>query len=289
MRGITTLEQAFGSKLAIVQWYALWGGWKSTFSISDLKQVSDRGYIPMITWEPWAGVAGDPTWNLRSAILSGQNDGYIDAWARGLSAYGLPVLLRFAHEMHNQTYPWAVGINGNTTGEYVEAWRHVRAIFARHKTDNVKWVWNPNTMGTASTSDYLSVYGSLYPGDDLVDWVGLDIYNTGPALDWGAPYWRSFEDVLAEPYKAITAVSTKPLILPELGCAEAGGSKPDWIAHAMSSQVLASFPRLRALVWFDVNKESTWSLASTQASLEAWARAATRQFFALPASSLLVG
>ena len=83
MRGITTLEQAFGSKLAIVQWYALWGGWKSTFSISDLKQVSDRGYIPMITWEPWAGVAGDPTWNLRSAILSGQNDGYIDAWARG--------------------------------------------------------------------------------------------------------------------------------------------------------------------------------------------------------------
>jgi len=287
MRRPAALEEAAGIKLAIVHWFALWGGWKSSFSSNDLKLVSSRGYVPMITWEPWAGIASDPAWSLRTAVLSGQNDGYIDSWARGLSAYGLPVLLRFAHEMHNQTYPWSVGVNGNTATDYLDSWRHVRAIFARYKTDNVKWVWNPNTMGTASAADYILVYRQLYPGDDLVDWIGLDIYNTGPALDWGAPYWRSFDDVLTQPYNAITAVSSKPLILPEIGTAEVGGSKPDWVTHAMSDQLLASFPRLRALVWFDLNKETAWELDSTQPALHAWLNAASQPLFTLAPNDLI--
>jgi beta-mannanase len=287
LKQLTALESAAGTKLAIVHWYALWGGWKSAFNAGDLKLVSDRGYLPMITWEPWAGTAGDPGWSLRSAILSGSNDAYIDTWARGLADYRLPVLLRFAHEMHDQTYPWAVGVNGNTASDYVAAWRHVRAIFAHYRTDNVKWVWNPNTMGGWSAAQYWPVYRALYPGDDQVDWVALDIYNTGPSLDWGAPYWRSFEDVLSEPYKAITAVSTKPLIIPEVGSAEAGGSKADWTARAMSAQLLTSFPRLRALVWFDVNKEAPWAITSSEPSLQAWLAAAGQPAFQLTPPELL--
>ena len=287
MKQVAMLEQTAGTKLAIVHWYALWGGWKRTFDSSDLKLVSDRGYVPMITWEPWAGLPDDPAWNLRSAILSGRNDAYIDSWARGLSEYGRPVLLRFAQEMHDQTYPWAVGVTGNTASDYVDAWRHVRAIFARYETGNVKWVWNPNTMGSLTAADYLPTYRALYPGDDMVDWVGLDIYNTGPSLDWGAPYWRSFQDVLREPYKAITQVSTKPLILPEIGSTETGGSKPEWLTQAMSSQLLSAFPRLRALVWFDVNKEAPWALDSSQLSLRAWTAAAGQPFLHLTSTEFV--
>jgi beta-mannanase len=288
MRSVTYLEMA-GAKIAIVHWYAQWGGWKSAFNAADVRLVSDRGYLPMLTWEPWAGVAADPAWSLRSAILSGQNDAYIDRWAHGLSEYGLPVLLRFAHEMHDQTYPWAIGINGNTPSDYVDAWRHVRAIFARYKTDNVKWIWNPNTMGTTVASDYLPIYRGLYPGDDLVDWIGLDIFNTGPSVNWGAPYWRTFDDLLSEPYKAITAVSSRPLILPEIGTAELGGSKSEWTARAMSPQLLASFPRLKAMVWFDVNKEAPWALDSTQPPLQTWISAASQPLFHLTASQLTAG
>jgi len=199
------------------------------------------------------------------------NDAYIAEWARGLAEFGRPVLLRFAHEMHNQPmYPWAVGNNGNTAEEYVSAWHHVRAIFARHGATNVKWVWNPNTMGDAPLDAYLPLYKALYPGDDAVDWAGLDIYNTGPSLDWGAPYWRSFDQVLRTPYEAITAVSSKPVVLPEVGCTEQGGSKGSWIAEAVSADSAQRFPKLRAMVWFDVNKEQAWQLASSEASLQAW-------------------
>ena len=154
--------------------------------------------------------------------------------------------------MHDQpAYPWAVGVNGNTAADYVSAWRHVRALFRQAGASNVQWVWNPNTLGDATAAAYQATYQALYPWDSEVDLIGLDIYNTGPQLDWGAPTWRSFASVLAEPYKAITAVSSKPMILPEVGTTGVGGSKASWIAD-MFEHDLSQFPRVRALVWFDV-------------------------------------
>jgi len=276
MSAVDEHDRAADSRLQIVHWYSLWGGWKSAFDRSDLEAVARRGSLPMITWEPWSGQDDDPTWSLRRAILSGAHDDYIDAWARGLSDYGRPVLLRFAHEMHDRPYPWAVGTNGNTEEEYVAAWKHVRAIFARYNTGNVQWVWSPNSFGDVDASWYEPRYRALYPGDDAVDWLGLDVYNTGTSVDWGAPYWRSFESVLAEPYKAITAISDKPVILPEVGCVEAGGSKAAWIYDALTAQLPSQFPRVRAFVWFDVAKETRWDLNSSGQALEAW-RAAARQ------------
>ena len=224
-----------------------------------------------------------PAWSLRAAILSGAHDDYIDSWARGLSAYGAPVLLRFAHEMTDQPhYPWAVGVNGNTAAEYVAAWRHVRAIFDRYPTGNVKWVWSPQMLGDASEAVHASRYQSVYPGDDLVDWLGLDVYNTGTRLDWGTPRWRSFREVLSTPYAAITALSDKPVLLAEVGSSETGGSKAEWITSALSTE-LAAFPRVRALVWFDIAKEDAWTLHSSQTAFEAWLSAASQPAFRLSA------
>src|SRR5437016_14124996 len=52
-------EQGGGSHMALVHWYALWGGWKSAFNLGDLEAVRRRGSIPMITWEPWACTSAD--------------------------------------------------------------------------------------------------------------------------------------------------------------------------------------------------------------------------------------
>lgn len=273
MSTLDSYEQRTGRHVSIVHWYAQWAGWQSAFDPSDLQSVAARGSVPLITWEPWTGVpttGQDPAWSLRAAILSGRSDAYIESWAQGLAAYGGPVLLRFAHEMTNQPgYPWSVGNNGNTASDYIAAWHYVRAIFARFHADNVEWVWNPNTLGDATSATYLSTYQSVYPGDDAVDWLGLDIYNTGPNLDWGHRGWQSFGQALAAPYAAITSVSSKPLILAEVGSTETGGSKAAWITSALEHDV-AQFPRVRAMVWFDVNKEQPWNLDSSPAALQAW-------------------
>lgn len=289
LRSVDDFEQESGQKLALISWYAYWGGWKRDFSRTDLDLVSARGAVPLITWEPWAGQSSDPAWTLRGAILSGANDAYIESWARGLAAYGKPVLLRFAHEMHHQTYPWAIGVNGNTAEEYVAAWKHVHGIFARHNATNVKWVWNPNTMGDTLASTYDPLYRSLYPGDAYVDWLGLDIYNTGPELNWGAPYWRTFTQAMTEPYSAITRISDKPLLLGEVGSAETGGSKSDWLTSALTNELQTNFPRVRAFVWFDINKEENWTVESSSVTRSAWVSALRYPLFSIDGSHPIWG
>jgi beta-mannanase len=285
MSAVRDFSTRTGHKLSIVHWYAIWGGWKSQFSAADLHAVNAAGAIPMITWEPWPGSGTDPAWSLRAAILSGAHDDYIDSWARGLSTYSGPVLFRFAHEMNDQrNYPWAVGVNGNMSADYIAAWRYIRAIFDRYPTDNVKWVWSPQTIGDASEPVYEARFRAVYPGDDLVDWLALDIYNTGPNLDWGAPRWRSFREVLSTPYAAITAIANKPVLLAEVGSTETGGSKAGWITSALTTD-LPLFPRVAALVWFDIAKEDAWGVHSSQAAFAAWISAASQPQFRLNAWS----
>jgi beta-mannanase len=272
LSSLDAYERSAGRPIQLVHWFALWGGWKAAFNPADLESVRQRGSTPMITWEPWSGTRKDGAWNLQSAILSGASDAYIHAWARGLTAYGGPVLLRFAQEMHDQTYPWSVGINGNTPSDYVAAWRYVHTIFYEEGASNVQWVWNPNTMPGAPREHYQGIYRALYPGDDAVDWFGLDIYNGGSDLPtWGGS--RSFADALGAPYAALQDLAPKPVVLAEVGSAEDGGQKATWINAAFADLEMGRFPAVRALVWFDVDKEERWGLHSSDATLASWTAA----------------
>lgn len=281
LSSVAALETAAGGKFAILHWYAMWGGWKRDFNEGDLKRAAGRGAVPMITWEPWAGVFSDPSWNLRAAILSGQNDVYISSWARGLAQYGQPVLLRFAHEMHDNPYPWAVGVNGNTASDYIAAWQHVHDLFVRSGARNVNWVWNPNLLtSTVSPAEYARLFDGVYPGDQYVDWGSVDVFNTGSTFTWTGPYWwsqpvwRSFDQILAAPYQALRSTTSKPLLLAEVGSAETGGSKAAWLRDALSPATVSRYPNVRAMVWFDTRKEENWSLSSSPEALASWVEAA---------------
>jgi len=280
LSSVVAYERAIGKRMTIIHWYALWGGWKSAFNRSDLEVIDRRGSVPMISWEPWNGVPNDPAWSLREAILSGRHDAYIESWARGMAAYGKPVLLRFAHEMHdNYDYPWVLDKLGNTAPEYVAAWQHVHDIFERNGATNVAWVWSPNTLGDSPSWIHERVYRSLYPGDAYVDWVGLNIYNTGPRVNWLAPTWRSLSTALAEPYVAITTLTDKPLVLGEVASAEIGGDKAEWISDALGPSLVAQFPRVKAVIWFDVDKEEAWTVESSNRSYSAFIDALRQAHF----------
>src|SRR5437867_2678619 len=71
LSSLDAYEQAGTGRVALVHWYALWGGWKAAFNLSDLEAVRRRGSLPMITWEPWAGTPAEAGWTLTGRILSG--------------------------------------------------------------------------------------------------------------------------------------------------------------------------------------------------------------------------
>src|SRR4029078_175624 len=91
----------------------------------------------------------------------------------------------------------------------------------------------------------------LTPGEGSVDWTALDGYNwgTNPAAPLG---WRSFDQLFADSYAQIAeyAAPSKPMMIPEVGSSEQGGDKAAWISDALA-RVPATYPQVRALVWFD--------------------------------------
>jgi beta-mannanase len=235
--------------------------------IADLNAVDARGATSLITWEPWlwsGNGASQPAYAL-DRITAGDFDTYIQQWGTALASWGKPVMLRFAHEMNGNWYPWAESANGNQAGDYVAAWRHVHDVVAATGATNVQWVWSPNVPYWGSTA-----LSGLYPGAGYVNVVSLDGYNWGTAASWSS--WMSPSALFGDGLTALRGLAPgKPIMISETASAEAGGSKADWNTALVS--YLAAQSDVTALVWFHHNKEVDWRINSSTASANALAAA----------------
>jgi beta-mannanase len=238
--------------------------------ITEMDAVRSRGATPLVTWEPWAWGGGveQPAYSL-DRVAAGDFDAHITQWGQSLAAWGKPVMLRFAHEMNGNWYPWAEGVNGNQPGDYVAAWRHVHDVVAATGAANVQWVWSPNVPYWGSTD-----LAGLYPGAGYVDIVALDGYNWGTSQTWSS--WVSPMDLLGPGISQLrTLAPGKPVLIAETASSELGGSKAAWNTDLVS--YLAAQPDVMGFVWFHLQKETDWRINSSDSSASAfksalWAR-----------------
>ena len=225
---------------------------------SEVTNLKARNITPLVTLEPYVsgGVASFPD------IIAGRYDSYFRHEADAMKALGMTVDIRFAHEMNLLSSDWGPGSDGNTGSAFAEAWRHIVSIFREEGATNVKWVWAPNV-------DYGGrPFNQFYPGDEWVDYVGLDGYNWGTGSSGSS--WQTFSKIFASSYATITQLSSKPLIVTETASSEIGGSKAAWIEQAFLTTIPQEMPRVSAVVWFDENKEQDWRIDSSQSSLDAY-------------------
>ena len=276
MSEVTTFEQDAHKSVSIVMWYQGWGLQDGTqnFEPTWMDNVRNHGSIPLVTWEPWLYTQGvnQANYSLES-IIDGSHDAYITQWAEASKAWGHPYFLRFAHEMNGNWYPWSEQANGNKAGQYVQAWQHVHDIFTKLGVKNVTWVWSPNTDYAKSIS-----LKELYPGSAYVDWVAMDGYNWGNVNGSG---WQSFRQVFQQTYTDITAIArNKPLMIGETASAEHVGNKASWITDAFTKELPVVFPLVKAVIWFDENKETDWRTISSSASQAAFNKAVASSRYA---------
>jgi hypothetical protein len=255
---VKSVESAIGYKISVVMGYIGWSypaseSYASNFPTPQLVTLSNDGYLPEITWEPWLDSSGvnQPNYSLAS-IIDGNHDSYIQSWAKAAKAYGKPLLIRFAQEMNGTWYPWSEQVNGNSPGEYVQAWQHVHNIFAEDAVQNVKWVWSPNVVGSGASSDLTE----LYPGDAYVDYIGIDGYSYP---NDGCPTASE----LFGPTLAITnQLSARPAMIAETGIDSACSSQTSLMASLLNWA--SANARIIALTWFDRDTASAdYSLTSS--------------------------
>ena len=261
-----------GRQPAFVLSYKNWS--IEPFYQPELERLWRGGAVPLVTWEPQTESGeGIP---LRE-IVAGRYDTYIRKSAEAAAAWGKPLMVRFAQEMNGGWYPWGYGVGGNTPGQYREAWHHIYWIFRNHGATNVRWVWSPNE--DAGGGHPLAVF---YPGDEFVDWVGIDGFCWGGTIGW-----PSFTTIFASTYDRIAAITSKPVMVAETAAGATGGDKAAWIASALEREAPA-FPRLRALAWYDAeDPQADLRVDSSPASLTSFRRAISSQRYAGTRSTLL--
>jgi mannan endo-1,4-beta-mannosidase len=239
---------------AYLVWYEGWSyGDFSEENMETLLRLYGWGFVPVIAWDPFdpdGPPIDQPAFKL-SNILRGDFDGYIESWAKGLAKFGRRVFLNFAHEMNGNWYPWGIGVNGNQPGEFIAVWRYVHDRFRRAGADNVLWVHTPNEL----YEDVPATIEAVYPGDEYVDWFGMNGFNWGAGVHWAScdcqSAWRTFNEIFDITYRQLTALANKPIMIGEFASSEIGGNKADWITTAFLDDIPNKYPRIRAVAWFN--------------------------------------
>ena len=218
--------------------------WTEPFDPDAVRESWDEGAVPLLTWEPasQSKATDQPTYALKR-IANGGFDSYITRYALAVKAVGLPVIIRFAHEMNGNWYPWAEQNSGNAPGDFVKAWRHVHDVFANAGVTNAIWLWSPNTVrGTPEQS-----VEPYFPGVDYVDMVGVDAYGFGE---------RTAGEVLDPTVVQLQQLTRKPILIAETG-AQPGAEQPGWTASLFSW--LHRHPQVIGFVWFEHSvEEGAW-------------------------------
>lgn len=263
---ITAYEQAVGRPLAIGSEYRGYGDVFPGPIERDLAAGGARQVL--VSWD--MGSARFSSW------ASGAQDAYLTQVADAARAFPYPLYIRPWPEMNGdwqafQPTPKGEKPAGGTYAEFKAAWRHVVDLFRARGATNVRWVFNPTSDTYAGTTPV----DKIFPGRTYVDVLGLDGFNWGQDSGWGR--WLSFEQIFKTQYGRLTALHpTAPVWICETASkepTEADGSPVDpthdkgqWIRDAFAS---TAFPRIRALIWFDADKERDWRVQSSDASLQA--------------------
>lgn len=252
-----------GQAPAIVMWYQDWSGPYNTFYTAGAEAIRVRSAMPVISWEP-NGLT-------LASIAGGTHDAYIRAWTHAAAVWGYPLYVRPMYEMNGNWASWSPGVNGNTSAEFIAAWRRIVDLARAEGATNIRWVWAPNVD---DGNPNLTPMGDIWPGDAWVDWLGLDGYNWGSLPSGNG--WETFTHVfqtLGGSYTIITGLSAKPLMISETACTEVAGDKAAWITSAFTTEIPA-MPRIRAVTWFNANKETDWRVNSSTSALAAFQAAA---------------
>jgi beta-mannanase len=252
------LEQAIGRTLDIHHNFYTWD---ESFPTETERHDLQAGRIPLISWNG-RGVT-------TKAIAAGRYDDLIEQRARDTKALGQPVLIRWFWEMDGNKKAEFAG----TPKEYIAAWQHIVGIFRREGAGNVRWVWCPNASAFNDGEAQ-----EFYPGPDFVDWTCADGYNWAPGR--AGDDYRSFKEIFAGFY-LWAAQQNKPIMVGEFGVQERNpGDKAGWITAAREA-IKSDFPLLRAIVYFDANKDYDWRLTTSDSALEAFKQMANDPWFNL--------
>lgn len=237
--------------------YFRYVGYGQPFPFQWANSLKAAGATPHIAWEPNDGL---------EAV---RDDTYLQGWAQACAHFGEPIFLRFASEMNGDWEAYS-----GDPDLYIEKWRLV--YNALHSVaPNVVMIWCP----FATPKSTIPLY---YPGDDYVDWVGVNIYSV--VFHQGDVNKRAVTNAVQHlEFIYNLYAERKPIAVCEYAathfCKAAEGETVDFAIREMKrvyESIETRFPRVRMINWFSVDAaneglaHNDYSLTSNQRVLDTY-------------------
>lgn len=217
-----------GTRLPVCSWFVQFG---SSFPAEAATVVAGRGgYDLLLAWEAH-GIAFDD-------ILAGSHDEYIWRFVRDAGEFPGAVVLRPFHESNGDWYDWSPASGRGyvrDADQWIAAWRHVVTIGRRAGRPNVRFAW------CMSSHDTTGALERLWPGEDVVDILGIDAY--------GWTVGSRFETLLDDVYERVAGRHPRaPVWVCELGLGDQQTGAADFYRSVYGA---TRYPRLAVVCWFD--------------------------------------
>lgn len=243
---LPNLEKALDHQFKIALYYSgLKQNYSDTAIYDTLNTFWQQGAVTELTLQP---KLYDPITEKNAVydILDGKYDAFLHAYAKDVARFGHPVLFRLFNEMNGDWCNYSAFWAGRDCSTYVEVYRYIYQIFEEEGANaNTLWIWNPNERSFPNFA--WNAVDNYYPGDDVVDIVGLTGYNTGDYYE--GEIWRDFDDIYAPIYQAMAPQYQQPLMITEFACSDIGGDKAKWVKDMFKA--LPNYPRIKAAVWWN--------------------------------------
>jgi hypothetical protein len=238
--------------------WSQWGAPSTRAFPTDMVGFLPPSVIPVIWWEPTDPRGDNWTagkWERFRHIVDGKRDKYIRDWARAAKATDRRIIVRFAHEVNGNWFPWGIGRFDNTPKNFKAAWQRIWRLFkeegalAGFGSGKVELLWSV----TKQRCPNCNPFSKVYPGDKYVHWVGITAFNWGTTKSW-----KSMEQILASPIKDLQAITKKKIIVAELASHFKGGDKAQWIRQGYR-RAHERWPRIKAVLYLDaVTPKQIW-------------------------------
>lgn len=213
----------------------------------------ERGGVVTLSWHANNPATGKNAWDpsgdaVAKVLPGGQLHAKFDTWLAQVARFiaslktadgqQVPVIFRPWHEMSGSWFWWGEG--NCTAAQYRQLYRYTCRYMARRGCSNVVWAYSPNLADQAETVEH---YEKYYPGDDVVDLLGIDVYQRAEHSNATYQAWlRSELDIV----KRVGESRRKLIALTETGYQNV--PDPTWFTSTLLP-VLKEYPLCYVLLW----------------------------------------
>jgi hypothetical protein len=159
-----------------------------------IRDAYERGGVITLSWHLNNPMTGDPAWDnkpgaVASILPGGGKNAVYTIWLdrvagfltslKGKNGEPIPIILRLFHELNGGWFWW--GKDQCTPDEMKQLWRYtIHYLRSEKKIHQLLYAFNTDKF--SSEEEYLE----RYPGDDLIDILGFDIYQKDAIRENGA-------------------------------------------------------------------------------------------------------